>query len=70
MAGGGGISAGAIVLAVIAGVLAVISLLWIAARVLGIEPRWSLILRHAVAEAGTRTAATLTEFADWVRLGR
>jgi hypothetical protein len=40
------------------------------ARAMGLEPRWSLGLRHAFAEAGYRTAGVWSEFADWVRFGR
>ena len=40
------------------------------ARALGLEPRWSLGMRHAFAEAGYRTAGVWAEFADWVRFGR
>jgi hypothetical protein len=39
-------------------------------RALGLEPRWSLGVRHAFGEAGYRTAGVWAEFTDWVRLGR
>lgn len=67
---GGGLSTGAIIVAVIAGLLALACLAWALARLRGLEPRWSLELRHAVAEAGFRTQETLAELADWLRLGR
>jgi hypothetical protein len=67
---GGGLSTGAIVVAVLAGLLALACLLWALARLRGVEPRWSLALRHAVAEAGFRASETLAELGDWLRLGR
>lgn len=69
-AGGGGVSTGAILLAILAVVLALASLAWVLARAYAWEPRWSLSLRHAIAEAGFRASSTWSEFADWVRLGR
>jgi hypothetical protein len=67
---GGGLSTGAIIIAVLAGLLALASLLWALARLRGVEPRWILEVRHAVAEAGFRASEALAELGDWLRLGR
>jgi hypothetical protein len=67
---GGGISDGAIVAAVAAGLVALACLAWALARMLAYEPRWTLALRHSLAEAGHRTSATWSELGDWIRLGR
>ena len=56
-------------IAVIAALIALLCLLWALARMLAFEPRWSLSLRHAVAEAGFRAPAPWAEFRDWARLG-
>jgi hypothetical protein len=54
-----------------AGALVVLAcLVWALARVVALEPRWTLSARHAIAEAGFRASATWAEFSDWVRLGR
>jgi hypothetical protein len=54
-----------------AGALVVLAcLVWALARVVALEPRWTLSARHAIAEAGVRASATWAEFSDWVRLGR
>ncbi len=66
----GGLSAGAIVVAVLAGLLALACLGWALARIMGWEPRWMLSARHAIDEAGFRTSEALAELADWLRLGR
>jgi hypothetical protein len=68
--GSTGISTAAIVAAAIAAFVAVCCLLWAIARMNAFEPRWTLSLRHALAEAGFRASATWAEFADWARLGR
>jgi hypothetical protein len=67
---GDGLSTGAIIIAVAAGLLALACLVWALARLRGLEPRWTLDVRHAVAEAGFRASEALAELADWVRLGR
>jgi hypothetical protein len=64
------LSAGAIVIAALAALLALGCLAWGLARRRALEPRWWLGLRHAMAEAGLRASETWAEFADWVRLGR
>ena len=67
---GGGLSTLAIVLACVAGVLALACAAYLLARALAWEPRWASELRHAAAEAGFRASATWSEFTDWARLGR
>ena len=69
-AGTTGLSTGAIVIAVLAGLVALGCLAWAIARARGIEPRWVSSLGHAMAEAGYRTSEALAELADWVRIGR
>jgi len=68
--GGGGLPAGAVVLIVVAAVLLLACAVWALAQARAWEPRWSLALRHAIAEAGFRASATWREFGDWARLGR
>jgi hypothetical protein len=63
------LSAGTIVIAALAALLALGSLAWGLARRRALEPRWWLGLRHAIAEAGLRASETWAEFTDWVRLG-
>jgi hypothetical protein len=67
--GGGELSGGAILAAVLAGLIALACLVWAAFRLLAVEPRWTLPVRHSIAEAGFRASAIWAEFADWVRLG-
>jgi hypothetical protein len=67
---GGGLSTGAIVIAALAGLLALGCLAWAIGRIRGVEPRWVLAFRHSIAEAGFRTSEALAELADWARLGR
>lgn len=59
-----------ILLGALAAGLALLALVAAGARALGFEPRWSLGVRHAFAEAGYRTAGVWAEFTDWVRFGR
>jgi hypothetical protein len=58
-----------IVIAALAALLALGCATWGIARRRAFEPRWTLSLRHATAEAGFRASATWAEFADWIRLG-
>jgi hypothetical protein len=60
----------AIVLAAIAAVLVLLSLIWALARALAYEPSWMPVLRHSFAEAGFRLSGTFAELRDWLRLGR
>ncbi|HEV3046155.1 MAG TPA: hypothetical protein VGY13_02225 [Solirubrobacteraceae bacterium] len=64
------LSGGAIAAAAVAALIALACLLWGLARWLAFEPRWTLSLRHSLAEAGFRLSATWAEFGDWLRLGR
>jgi hypothetical protein len=64
------LSTEAIVVAALAGLLIVLCLLWSIAHWLVYEPRWMLSSRHSLEEASFRVSASLSEFADWVRLGR
>ena len=67
---GGGLPTAAIVLIVLAVLLLLACAVWGFAQARAWQPRWSLALRHAIAEAGFRAAATWREFGDWARLGR
>jgi hypothetical protein len=67
--GHGHLTAGAIVIAALAGLLVLACAAWALARRRAYEPRWWLSLRHALAEAGFRASATWAEFTDWLRLG-
>ncbi|HEX4435977.1 MAG TPA: hypothetical protein VH061_04200 [Solirubrobacteraceae bacterium] len=67
--GGGKLSDGAILAAILAGLIALACLVWGAFRITAFEPHWLLSTRHSVAEAGFRAAATWDEFTDWLRLG-
>jgi hypothetical protein len=69
-AGSSTISTPALIAAMVAAVLALGCALWALARLQAFEPRWTLSLRHTLAEAGFRASATWSEFADWARLGR
>jgi hypothetical protein len=59
-----------VILGALAAGLGLVGLLAALSRALGLEPRWSLGVRHAFGEAGYRTAGVWAEFTDWVRLGR
>jgi hypothetical protein len=59
-----------VILGALAAALALVGLYAALTRALGLEPRWSLGVRHAFGEAGYRTAGVWAEFTDWVRLGR
>jgi hypothetical protein len=63
------LSTGAIVIAALAALLVLVCAAWGIARLTAFEPRWSISLRHSMAEAGFRVSATWSEFTDWVRLG-
>jgi len=58
-----------IAVAVLAGLIALACLVWGVARMLAYEPRWTLSLRHSLAEAGFRASATWAELSDWARIG-
>jgi hypothetical protein len=65
----GGLSNVALAAVALAAVALILCVVWGIARMLAYEPRWTLSLRHAVAEAGFRASATWDEFSDWARLG-
>jgi hypothetical protein len=64
------LSTGAIVASALAVLLIVLCLLWGAARWSAYEPRWTVSLRHSLAEASWRLSASWDEFSDWAKLGR
>ena len=68
-AGSGGLSTGALVAAVAAGLVILACLAWALARWWAYEPHWLPSARHASAEAGLRLSATWDELRDWMRLG-
>ncbi len=68
--GSSGTSTTAIVLAAAGALLVLACGAWAVVRARGIEPHWTLALRHAMAEAAHRTSATASELGDWMRLGR
>ncbi len=59
-----------VALVVLAALLGLALLVWAVLRVVGVEPRWVVTTRHATAEAGWRTGAAWTDFADWLRTRR
>jgi hypothetical protein len=59
-----------LLLAILAGLLALALLLWGAFRFFAWEPRWLLAARHATAEAGWRAGGAWADFTDWVRSRR
>jgi hypothetical protein len=65
-----GLSSTGIALVALGAVVVLACVVWSLSRVLTFEPRWTLLLRHAIAEAGFRASATWAEFSDWARLGR
>jgi cobalamin biosynthesis Mg chelatase CobN len=64
-----GTSGAAVAIAVLAVLLALGCAVWAIARSRAFEPRWTLSLRHSMAEAGYRASATWAELTDWFRLG-
>jgi hypothetical protein len=59
-----------LLLAVLAGLLALGALAFALVRWFAWEPTWSVRFRHAAGEAGWRASSTFAEFTDFVRLGR
>jgi hypothetical protein len=59
-----------VVLAILAGLLALGALLFGVARWFAWEPAWAVRMRHATGEAGSRASSTWAEFTDFVRFGR
>jgi hypothetical protein len=64
------LSRGAIVAAVLAGLLVLLVAVWALVRWLAIEPAWARSLSYSLEEAGFRASATWAELLDWARLGR
>ena len=64
------LTTGALALAVLGALLALGCIVWILARWLAVEPRWTVSLMHSLREASYRGSATWAEFTDWARLGR
>jgi len=64
------LSTGALIAAALAAALILACLVWAAARWWAWEPRWTVTLRHSLAEAAWRLSGVWDEFADWARLGR
>ncbi len=69
-AGSSELSTPAAIAAALAALLALGCAVWGIARLQAYEPRWTLSLRHTLAEAGFRVSATWAELSDWARLGR
>jgi len=65
-----GLSTAGLALVALAAVVVLVCVAWGLSRMLTFEPRWTLSLRHAMAEASFRASATWAEFSDWARLGR
>ncbi len=59
-----------VMLAILAGLLAISGLLFGLARWFAWEPAWAHRVRHATGEAGWRASSTWAEFTDFVRFGR
>jgi hypothetical protein len=64
------LSAGAVVIAALAGLLVLAGVAWTVAQRRAFEPHWTQSMRHAISEAGFRASETWAEFLDWLRLGR
>jgi hypothetical protein len=59
-----------LLLAILAGLLALALATFGVVRWFAWEPAWAVRLRHAAGEAGWRASSTFAEFTDFVRLGR
>ena len=59
-----------IAFAVLLALLALAALSVVMLNLLGIDPAWLAQSRHALAEARYRAGGVLSEFGDWLRLGR
>jgi hypothetical protein len=55
---------------VVLGVVLIAACAAVLARLLAPQPRWTLTLRHCLAEAALRASSTWAELGDWLRLGR
>jgi hypothetical protein len=59
-----------VLLAILAGLLALAALTFGVVRWFAWEPAWAVRFRHAAGEAGWRASSTFAEFTDFVRFGR
>jgi hypothetical protein len=59
-----------VALAALLAVLALAALGVLVLSALALEPPWLAEARHALAEARYRAGGVLSEFGDWLRLGR
>jgi hypothetical protein len=64
------LSEGAIIALALAALLVLACLVWGAAHWWAYEPAWWISARHSLDEANFHVSETLSEFADWMRLGR
>ena len=69
-AGPSRLSTAALIVAIVAGLVALGSAIWVLVRWLAPEPRWARSLMYSIDEASFRASSTWSEFTDWVRLGR
>lgn len=63
-------STAALIVAIVAGLVALGSAIWVLVRWLAPEPRWARSLMYSIDEASFRASSTWSEFVDWARLGR
>lgn len=64
------LSGEALYVAILAALVIIACLVWAGVRWFAFEPHFALAARHSLAEASFRMSATLSEFADFIRLGR
>jgi len=63
------LSGTALALVVIAALVLLACAAWALARLFSRQPRWTLALRHSLAEAAHRASSTCAELGDWIKLG-
>ena len=69
-AGPSHLSTAALIVAIVAGLVALGSAMWVLVRWLAPEPRWARSLMYSIDEASFRASSTWSEFVDWAHLGR
>ena len=69
-AGPSHLSTAALIVALVAGLVALGSAIWVLVRWLAPEPLWARSLMYSIDEASFRASSTWSEFTDWVHLGR
>ena len=69
-AGPSHLSTAALIVAIVAGLVALGSAIWVLVRWLAPEPRWARSLMYSIDEASFRASSPWSEFPDWARLGR